>query len=185
MKWGRDLQCDLEWEEVYKRFQGCTKNTTLLWFQDKIIHRILTTNVFVSKFTNESPLCTFCKRHRETLLHLFFFCEEVQCIWECMERLIRNRLQVTVTLNKVNVLLGIANDTQSPIDAEKALAIQRAILLAKYYIYRTRVARCKISTTEMLAYLEFNTQAEFRYDKGQKSIRKRNETHKLLSLPSM
>ena len=102
-----------------------------------------------------------------------------------MDRLIRNRLQVTVRLNKLSVLLGIANDTQNPLDTEKVLAIQRAILLAKYYIYRTKVARCRISTAGMLAYLEFNTQAEFRYYEEPKSARKKNDTHKLLCRRSM
>ena len=56
-------------------------------------------------------------------------------------------------------MLGIANDTQNPIEAEEVLAVQSALLLAKYYVYRTKIARCKISSAEMLAYFELNTQA--------------------------
>ena len=77
--------------------------------KDRIVHKILTTNVFVSKCLDKSPLRTFCKRHRKTLMCLYFDCEEVQRISRDFERLIRNRFQVVVRLNKLHVIIGITD----------------------------------------------------------------------------
>ena len=59
IKWRNEIEGELNWPDIYWRFLKCTNNTTLLWFQDKLMHRILTTNTFVAKFTDISPLCTF------------------------------------------------------------------------------------------------------------------------------
>ena len=49
--WNRELDTNIQWKEQYERFAPCTNNTTLLWFQDKLMDRILTTNTFIAKFT--------------------------------------------------------------------------------------------------------------------------------------
>jgi hypothetical protein len=49
-KWHRDLQIlefDLDWSNIYSRPFAVTTDTDLRYFQYKILHRILTTNVFL------------------------------------------------------------------------------------------------------------------------------------------
>ena len=160
IKWNNDLQCQLEWDLIYNRFSSCTKNTTLRWYQDRLVHRILTTNVFVSKFTEESPLCTFCNADRETLLHLFAECEQVQCVWRAMVSRVRERLHYNVVLSKRAIIVGFEeNETFHMADA--AAAIQRLFLLGKYYIYRTKVAQHGIGISDMFSFCDFMTRAEF------------------------
>ena len=52
-------------------------------FQYKILNRILFTN---SKFFKlklvESTLCSFCDKNKETLEHLFVFCEHSKAFWK-------------------------------------------------------------------------------------------------------
>ena len=159
IKWNANLQIETDWKVVYKRHLSCTKNTALLWFQDRILHRILTTNVFVSKFTDTSPMCTFCYRERETLLHLFVECEKVQSIWRCIKNLIRDRTRCNVELNKLEIILGI-NESSTHLDKYVA-PIQRVILLGKYYIYRTKAARGRLTISGMHHFFQFITNAEF------------------------
>ena len=69
-----------------------------------------------------------------------------------MASLIRNRVKITAGITKLSALLGIQNDTQNPIDAEKVAALQRAIEQAKEYIYRAKAACCRTTTAEMEMY---------------------------------
>ena len=131
MKWSRELG-ELDSSNIQMSFLSCTKNTTLLWFQDKITHRILTTNTFVAKFMDTSPLCTFCGNYRETLMHLFVYCEQVQCVWRNIEATIRRSLNCVITLNGRRILLHI--DLGGSFGIEIKNAIQHLILMGKYYI---------------------------------------------------
>jgi hypothetical protein len=49
-----------------------TKDTKLLDFQYKLIHRILITNSFLYKCgLKETELCTICTETKESLVHMF------------------------------------------------------------------------------------------------------------------
>ena len=65
--------------------------------------------------------------HRETLIHLFVGCVEVQRIWKSMEEFIRNILHYNARLNRTIILFGIDNDVSLGIEMKNA--IQRVILL--------------------------------------------------------
>ena len=138
-KWNRDLETDFQWDELYRRFVSCTKDTSLLWFQDKIMHRILTTNTFAAKFKECSPLCTFCDAERETLIHLFVTCHKVSGIWEKLENLMRNKLGFRIRIDKVTIIMGIGSDPEIAEDVQ--IATQKILLIVKRYIYRTKVAK--------------------------------------------
>ena len=123
------------------------------------MHRILTTNVFVSKFTGQSPICTFCNAHRETLLHLFAECDKVQCIWRAVVSLARDRLRCNIVLSKRVIIVGFKEDEIFMADA--VAPVQRLILLGKYYIYRAKMAQHSIRVADMLSMCDFLTRAEF------------------------
>ena len=165
VKWNRELDQNLNWEEISHNLLSCTKNTTLLWFQDRILHRILTTNTFVSKFMDVSPSCTFCSGHRETLLHLFAECEKVKCIWDGIKDMIFTRLGCQVSLNSQSIIVGPESDGLMLLENKNA--IQRIIILGKYYIYRTKVAQGQILLSGLKAFADFYTKAEFNKAKEQ------------------
>ena len=59
----------LSWKKV-------TPIMKLRYFQYKIIHKKLTTNIMVSRWNKDvSNLCSFCGYHEESLLHLYTECE--------------------------------------------------------------------------------------------------------------
>ena len=189
VKWRNEIEGELIWDKIYQSFQSCTRNTTLLWFQDKLTHRILTTNTFVSKFSDSSPLCTFCGGNRETLVHLFVDCVEVQAVWVNIEHMIRDRLGCNIRLNKRIIVLGLDEDR---LDGETGAvenrnAVQRLILLGKYYIYRSKAGNGRISVTDMKTFFDFYTKAEFSsltYPRSE-AEEKQYEKHKQLCLQSL
>ena len=184
MKWGREIEGELKWGDIYVRSQLCTKNTTLLWFQYKLLHRILTTNTYVSKFTDSSPLCTFCGSNRETLLHLFVECEHIREVWFNMQEMIRNRLGCYISFTKRNIVMGLEDD-EIP-DQGSRVAIQRGILLGKYYIYRCKAGHGRINIADLKRFFDFYTRAEFScVNKGRTEDNgNRYEKHEMLCLLS-
>ena len=132
--------------------RSCTKNKKIIWFQDRLLHRILTTNQFVSRFTNQDPRCSFCKRDTETLIHLFCRCEVIISLWSAVDSS-ASRSGLLLSLNEKSIILG--NDiTDTNIPDEKADVIRLVILLFKFYIYRTKVASGEVSFSRACAYVK-------------------------------
>ena len=73
------LNSKINWHLINSYIFNCTKDSYIQWFQIRIIHRILATNslLFKMKITDDK-MCTFCKCHEETLVHLFWECEKIQ-----------------------------------------------------------------------------------------------------------
>ena len=70
-----DIYNSKKWSVIFNMPFNCTINTKLRWFQFRLIHRILGTNLFLFKICkNESGLCTFCSAMDEALIHLFCSC---------------------------------------------------------------------------------------------------------------
>ena len=146
------------------------------------MHRILTTNTFVAKFTDASPLCTLCGNHRETLLHLFATCQQVQCIWESIMDMIKSRLKCNIRLDKKSILLGISMECSLGIEIKNA--VQRIILLGKYYIYRTKIAHRTTNVNDWKAFCSFHTSAELYYcnDKPPEAAKNLHWAHEQLCI---
>ena len=66
---------NLNWKLIYSSVFKCTKDTKIRWFQYRLSHRILATNVFLHKIgIKYNNKCTFCDTDFETLTQLFFEC---------------------------------------------------------------------------------------------------------------
>ena len=177
IKWNIELGNTFDWCQLYKRAHISIKDTALVWFQDKILHRILTTNTFVAKFTSSTELCTFCDDERETLLHLFVTCPKVRIVWEHVECRIEDKLGIKVMLGKADIIVGL--DDRYQMSLEDMNGVQRLILLAKYYIYRTKAAKGLLSSVSLNNYCRCHTYAEWRYKQTDKE-RKQYEVHRKL-----
>ena len=82
-KWSEIVHLtDDEFNEIYKRPFKSTKSTKLQWFQFRINHRILGTNVLLVKMgVRQNDLCTFCLYEPETICHIFWECNKIQLFW--------------------------------------------------------------------------------------------------------
>ena len=131
LKWNdsirSDERCSADWTSAYCLAAGCTKSTKLVNFQFRFLHRILPTNLFLTKINiKQDPSCSFCTNHPENLIHLFW------------ENLTEKRKQVnlmTIDYSKhTAIYLGLRPDT-----SKLSLQLNFCFLLARYYIWSCRV----------------------------------------------
>ena len=88
-RWSKALEINIPnkiWQEIYK-LPFLIENTTLQWFQFRINHKILGTNLFLHKIGyKNSPPCNFCEDEPESIEHLFFDCIHIVfhiAVWAC------------------------------------------------------------------------------------------------------
>ena len=140
-KWQTILGITIEqWKNSFNLLKSTTTDSKLIWFQLRILHNSLTTNRSVSKFkTNQTDTCQFCQSHSETIHHLLWKCTKVQTFWKELAELINRRCTVDYTINESTVIIG-HNDK-----AETNKMCNFITLLAKHYIYRSKVQKTNLS----------------------------------------
>jgi hypothetical protein len=120
---------DNDWKIFNIIANKSTQSTDLRWLQYRIIHNILPTRKFLFKIKYiDSPLCSFCGVYPETIDHLFWHCKVINNIWKQLENWILNEQKIPLKFNMQNVVLGIRNKNNNPVNA--------IILLVKQIIYR-------------------------------------------------
>ena len=136
-KWHTQTQITLEqWQNSFKILKISTTDTKLRWLQFRILHNILTTNRSVAKFKpNQNPLCQFCKSHSETIHHLLWACTKVKTFWNEISFMINSRCTHTHNFRIDENLAIFGQSFQIKTDN----ICEFIILLAKFYIYRSKV----------------------------------------------
>ena len=138
--WEKRFQTKLDQPSLFTKLLSTTKDTTLRWFQFRILHNILTTNKSVNRYNKEqNENCTFCNRYPESIEHLFWQCEITQGFWENLVRIINTKCKHAhnLKINKKFIILGSTHNikTDSVLDL--------IILLAKHFIYKSKVNKIK------------------------------------------
>ena len=97
----------------------------------------------VSKFNKEqNHLCEFCGSHSETIHHLLWKCQKVKLFWNELTRMINARCNHSHNFKvDENLILFGFSDT---IKTDKVCNF--ILLLAKFYIYRSKVQGNMLST---------------------------------------
>ena len=123
----------------------CTINTKLQWFQYRIVNKILCTNSFLYKIGKaESSLCTFCGRHEETIVHIFWECENIQTFLSLVEDYCFNNLHCGLHLGKKELILGDTRDKS----CRNLICLQ-----IKYYIYSMRCMKKDVNVLGCISYI--------------------------------
>ena len=132
-KWNFDLDINLqnhEWNEIYKTCFKSISDNYLIWFQYKILNRILGTQYLMCKMRIvNDPSCRLCNDNVETLKHLFCECQYVHTLWENIQLWIKTKTGIEITLNNSNIILGYINqdETNKPLNM--------VLLRTKSYIF--------------------------------------------------
>jgi exonuclease III len=130
-KWNSKLAFEVEWENVFCKIYKI-QDICLRWFQMRIVHRIIATNV-VLKEMNISPseLCSFCNREKDSIAHCFWNCECTHYFWQSFENWINTHCvnACNFKLSQSYVLFG----TETNLRTDSTLDF--IVLLAKHYIY--------------------------------------------------
>lgn len=132
-KWQNELNLPFhfDWKKIFDLPFKITKDTSLRWFQVRIIHRILGTNYTLSKMNlKTNDRCTFCRENAETVRHLFWDCEAVDYFWNGIKLILQDNcgfenIEITVT----DIILG--NPSFDDL-------LNELILLGKRYIFRMK-----------------------------------------------
>ena len=107
------------------------------------VRKSITTNVKRSKYTDISPMCTFCNEKIETMLHVFWECKHVKKLWKTLQRWLKYVININVSFNASMIIYnnykGECKDT-----------INCFILIAKQYVYRVKCYRQPINFAHML-----------------------------------
>ena len=81
-KWEAKLNKNINWFTTFKKIQKL-QETKLKWFQIRLVHRILGTNVVLKHMGIKNDyVCSFCRKERDTINHLFRRCACVQQFWK-------------------------------------------------------------------------------------------------------
>ena len=136
-KLGKELQKPMDPDELRGYITNIGKITIyvkLRSFQYRLLMMSIVTNkkLFVWKII-ESNQCSFCESECETLRHLFFDCKYVKQLWEA----VTSRLKID-NLTYQKIICNNIND--NPKRAENCI-----VLMTKYYIYRTRCLKERLS----------------------------------------
>ena len=132
-KWSTDLQTNLNVRTdklFYIPFE-ISNDQTLQWFQVRINHRILGTNVLLEKMKiKENKLCSYCKHEPETILHLFSNCSLIMRFWRKLEHFLQSNCQdISFILSATTVIFG---------DITVSDVINTILIMAKFYIFKNK-----------------------------------------------
>lgn len=134
-KWNTLFE-NLEWKTIFSMIFQTTVDTQFRWFQMRILHRIIATNKYLYMCNIiPNPRCSFCDQEDESIQHLFWGCFQTQSFWENLENFIKEKCDHCrlFSFSEELVIFGI----QERIVTDRVMDF--IILLAKLYIYRTRM----------------------------------------------
>ena len=78
---------NFDWNKIYILPRLVTLDSVLRSFQYKVLHNVLYLNQKLFLFrTVSSPLCSFCNREEETILHTFYCCIFTKALWNDLKK---------------------------------------------------------------------------------------------------
>jgi hypothetical protein len=148
MKWEMDLDFSptFTWQKVYKNIMFTTKDTGLMWFAYRIVHRIIGTNNYLFKIkVLDNKACSICSQDPETITHLFFHCPFVARIWTCLSSWILQKTGTRVQFDLQSVLFGLLSDCDK--------IINLIIILVKRCIFSFSRKKSPFTFNDVTAYI--------------------------------
>jgi len=155
-KWELKFEKQLPWNKIFKKI-NMIKDIKLKWFQIRIVHRIIATNITLfSMHIAPDDKCTFCGHERESIEHVFWNCVKVQQFWQQLQVVLNAKCPnaIRVTFNKFIVLFGHDDGFISdPV-------FDYIVVLAKFFIYKCRLGGCVPQLCAFFKYLKFCYEVE-------------------------
>ena len=133
-KWEALFNEEIDWKKCFSKTRKI-QEVKLRWFQIRILHRILATNVVLKEMgVVESNKCTQCDREKDSILHGLWECDSSKAFWNEFLGFFHVHCTnaQTLTLNKKIIILGIDNALKSD------YVFDYILLCAKFYIYKCR-----------------------------------------------
>ena len=132
--WNDKLDTEVSWKTTFKKVKKI-REVKMKWFQIRIVHRIIATNVVLSRIgVQNDERCSFCREERENIQHIFWNCKHVQQFWNAC------RIWINENCDNANIaaftepLILFGHDTHFYSDD----VFDLIILWAKYFIYKCK-----------------------------------------------
>ena len=152
LKWKNDTLFEASFDDFAMAFSDLrihTNQSKLRSFQFRLLHRALILNNRLVKWgMSNSEKCTFCKKETETIIHLFWNCEEAQKLWSIAKEV----CQVITKKEKINV--NYTNLMSGNIVEVKNHIFNFVFLVAKQYLYAKRCQKNNVNKHEFIAQIE-------------------------------
>ena len=135
VKWEIDLNSTIDdstWENIRYMPYVLTISVKLRYFQYRLLSHKLTTNKDRHRWDKDiNPLCTFCKKELETVIHLFCDCEYIKPILNQVVRWFNYVLETNFVITKTGVILNNYTGQHSTIFNLCLLIVKQRIYAAK------------------------------------------------------
>ena len=136
-KWTTKLNTNVNWETCLFKIHKI-KDVKLKWLQMRIMHRIIATNVVLSKMgISHSDKCSFCPQEKESIEHVFWKCCHVSQFWEALQKTINEKCLNVFNFKFTLNLILFGADTNMCTDP----VLDLVILIAKQYLYRCKMEK--------------------------------------------
>lgn len=159
--WQNELKIDLpipEWEKICYESPRVSVCVKLWYFQYRLLHRKLTTNLLQSKWDNEvSPMCVFCGVKAETVIHLFTECLVVVKFWKALFKWLKYTCDIQLNWSEEIQEEILFNN----IKGKGSWFANNLLLIVKQYIYKTKCRNTKLKIVEVVGSLAQYERTEF------------------------
>ncbi len=108
-KWEEKLGIKINWDLCFK-YVHQIEDVNMKWFQMRILHRIIGTNVILKELgIASSDRCSFCNIERNNIQRMFWNCISSQQFWRYFARLINNMCETAFNMRSTEclVILGL------------------------------------------------------------------------------
>ena len=171
-KWAKIEPIQFEVKTVFTKIFSTTSDPKLRWFQFRLLYRLIPTQrfLYLRKIIN-SPICNLCFIENQTIEHLFWECPMANRFWTEFNIWMKNNFShcLNLSLSKRLILLG----WDEKIDTDKVFDL--FILLAKFYIYTTKLNNCSLLFTTFVQ----NIKHYFQIEKHNASLNGKSEEFKI------
>ena len=155
-RWNDILNVQTNWNKCFL-FLKKVSDVGMKWFQMKIIHRCIGTNIVLAKMgIAENDQCSFCTASRDDIAHLFWNCAVVQHFWGDFVNRMKEKCPNASNM-KMSAALAILGYDQAIIIDDIAYFI---ILYAKQFLYKCKLNKCAPNMQALLRMLKYRYQIE-------------------------
>ena len=148
IRWSRDLGIIQreDWININSTIKEFSE-VKLKDFQFKINNKILVTKSFLHRINLiDNNTCSLCMEYPETIKHLFFECEKVKQFWNLFKEWLNDVTNIEVDINNEKMLILSWHKKNS--------LLNYLLVVAKYYIYKTKFVQESISILGFKAILK-------------------------------
>ena len=152
-KWNSKLSYDVNWKLTFHKIKKI-HDISLRWFQMRIVHRIISTNVILKQMgITLSETCSFCNKEKDSIIHCFWRCDYTYSFWQTFENWINVHCNNACNFKLSESYVLFATDHHLKTDS----ILDFIVLLAKQYVFS-----CKYKKERPLLHV-FKHKLTFRY----------------------